>query len=182
MAKNIIIITAVVITLIAIGATALYIIQRQEGEEVKTGQEVATIPEAPEQQVNTSDWKVYRNEEYRFEMKYPPEWKVEEDKKSIVFRALKAPQTELPPLVIEIIENPNCIPLEELREHFPPEYFEVPENEFSVRYINGKLFYEFFPYITFAGEKIGVFVEDKYVLKIRGFYNETLISTFKFWR
>ncbi len=31
-----------------------------------------------ETEIDTSDWKVYRNEEYRFEVRYPEKWKVEQ--------------------------------------------------------------------------------------------------------
>lgn len=47
MLKNILIITAIIVTVIALGATATYITLRQGGEEVKE-QPVATVPEAPE--------------------------------------------------------------------------------------------------------------------------------------
>jgi heme/copper-type cytochrome/quinol oxidase subunit 2 len=34
---------------------------------------------------DTTNWNTYRDEEYRFEMKYPKEWKVETEETSILF-------------------------------------------------------------------------------------------------
>lgn len=75
MAKKTLIITAIIIAVIAIGATAAYIVLRQGGEVRR--KEVATIPEEPTAEpMDTSNWKTYRNERYRFEVKYPPTWEV----------------------------------------------------------------------------------------------------------
>jgi hypothetical protein len=77
MLKKTPIITAIIVAIIAIGATAVYITQRQGGEEAKRQKEVTTTAKKPE--TDTSYWKVYRNEVYGFEMKYPSDWKVQED-------------------------------------------------------------------------------------------------------
>jgi hypothetical protein len=86
MSKNIFIITAIIVAVIAIGATAIYITLRQEGEEMKPKQPVITPPKIPEEPIvqpeeptptepiDISDWKTYRNEEYGFEVKYPKDW------------------------------------------------------------------------------------------------------------
>ncbi len=94
MSKKIAIIALLVIAIIAVAGAATYIVQqkkeaqqRQEGaEKVRQEEQVATIPETPKQTlasqpeepattepVDTSDWKVYRNEKYGFEVRYPPE-------------------------------------------------------------------------------------------------------------
>lgn len=71
---------------IAIGATAVYITQRQGDREVAREKEVATIPKTPKKPVvqpeeltttdplNTSDWNVYHNERYGFAVRYPKDW------------------------------------------------------------------------------------------------------------
>jgi hypothetical protein len=78
-----IVITLLVIAFIAVAGAATYITLRQKGEEVKTEQEVATIPKVPEEPtttepIDTSDWKTYRNEKYEYEIRYPltplPDW------------------------------------------------------------------------------------------------------------
>jgi hypothetical protein len=59
MAKKIPIITAIIVVIIGLGATGVYLTLKQVGEEMK---------------IDTSDWKVYRNEKYGFELRYPPSW------------------------------------------------------------------------------------------------------------
>lgn len=61
--------------IIAVLGTTTYIIQQRQDkvvEKVRQEEEVATLPEKPE--IGISDWKVYRNEKYRFEVKYPKNW------------------------------------------------------------------------------------------------------------
>jgi len=96
MPKNTLIITALVVAVIVIGVTAVFTIQRQVSKEVKRREEVATTTERPivesqpeeptvqpeepttTEPIDTSDWKVYRNEKYGYEVKYPvdplPQW------------------------------------------------------------------------------------------------------------
>jgi|GEM_PF-6717779 len=81
MPRHTLIITAIIVAVILIGATAFSIFLRQGGKEVRRGEEVAVTPKEPVVQpeepttaetIDTSDWKTYRNEEYGFEFKYPP--------------------------------------------------------------------------------------------------------------
>lgn len=90
MPKHTLIITVIIVAVIVIGATAIYITLRQGSEEVKKQEEVATTtkkttsqPEKPVAQpeeptttepIDTSNWKIYRNDKYGFEVKYPKEW------------------------------------------------------------------------------------------------------------
>ncbi|MEM2991325.1 MAG: hypothetical protein QXQ02_09120 [Halobacteria archaeon] len=79
MPKKIAIITLMVIVLAAVTGTVTYILkQNQDKGAEKVGQEeaVATLPEKPE--IDTSEWQVYRNEKYGFEIKYPPQFSYEE--------------------------------------------------------------------------------------------------------
>jgi hypothetical protein len=105
MPKKTLIITVIIVAVIALGATAVYIVQRQEAGKVKRPEEVTTIPSAPEkpeaqpsetppitevtpqpetptttEPIDTSNWKVYRNEKYRFEVRYPINWEFWENK------------------------------------------------------------------------------------------------------
>jgi hypothetical protein len=80
MPKKTLIITAIMVAVIALGATAVYIVQRQEAGKVGPGG-VATIPkETPEESIvqspDTSRWMTYRMKECGFEIKYPLEAKL----------------------------------------------------------------------------------------------------------
>jgi hypothetical protein len=99
MPKKIAIIPLIAIVAIALGATAVYITQKQVGKEVRREEGVATVPQAPEkppvqppetppitevtpqpeaptttEPIDTSNWKVYRDEELRIVFRYPDEW------------------------------------------------------------------------------------------------------------
>jgi hypothetical protein len=82
MPKNIAIITITAIVLIVLGGAAAYIGLRQVPGQEGTGQgdegvqperSAITIPEEPTipEPIDTSDWKIYHNEEFGFEVRYP---------------------------------------------------------------------------------------------------------------
>jgi hypothetical protein len=84
MLKKIGIITAIIVAIILIGLTAIYITQRQEGEEMRREERVATTPKVPEQPTiqpeepvtqpeTPTDWKIYKGEKWGWMIKYPPE-------------------------------------------------------------------------------------------------------------
>jgi hypothetical protein len=81
-------------------------------KEIKETQ-IKTEKEAPKDE--TADWKVYRNEEFGFEIKYPPKWeynKVEEN--YIGFydpEKIKIPETPYE-LIIKIFHKEKGIPLD----------------------------------------------------------------------
>ena len=162
--------------------------------------EVVTPQKVQTQEIDTSDWKTYRNGKYGFELKYPKEWKLEGNEEKSITIYLE--DRDYMPLLlsIEVIDNPNCLPLEELEEVIAyPDLLKSPEL-FSVKYINGKLFYDFRPPVVVSeyygplegsGLRFGLFIGNKYRIRIveglafrsTGFnddYLDTLISTFKF--
>lgn len=185
MSKNLVIIIAIV--LIAFGGTAAYIGLRQMpsqagaeqgGKKMGNGQTVAAPRRSvPIAHIDTSNWKTYRNEKYGFSFKYPKEWKiktsVEEGETGIVLN----PPGNFSPVSFLVIDNPKCTPIDK----YLPSYYFDPQSDFSVKYNNGKLFYSFRPYISYAGKRYGMFVTDKYFLEATNF-DDTVVSTFRFER
>jgi hypothetical protein len=152
MPKKTLIITAIIVAVIALGATAVYVTLRQEGGKVKRPEGVVTIPKAPEQpsvsqpekleepqepvvqpeekvmpqepatqpkepttaesteSVDTQNWKIYRNQEFGFEMKYPLDWHFgggeawEYKGKTVFFITLEYPFRTQPSIRIDIEE------------------------------------------------------------------------------
>lgn len=63
---------------------------------------------------DTSDWQIYRNEEYGFEMKYPEDW--EQNKEEIIFSKTfinSKGQKNGAYFSVEVFDNLTSIPLEE---------------------------------------------------------------------
>jgi hypothetical protein len=76
--KKLILITLLIILIGAIGVS-VYLLKgmgRQVGKVPTPTQ--PTLPSQPE--IDTSDWKVYRNEDYGFEVRYPRDWVVKDIK------------------------------------------------------------------------------------------------------
>jgi hypothetical protein len=77
--------------------------------EIKKPEKVET--EKPKIEEETANWKIYRNEEYGFEIKYPEVWEVKEySKRDISF--LAPPLAEFPDvqdvmIQVKILENPE---------------------------------------------------------------------------
>jgi len=60
--------TVIIIICLVATAVAVYWIQTEE---------ISPMPQAVIKSNMTADWLVYKNENFRFEFKYPPEWKVQ---------------------------------------------------------------------------------------------------------
>lgn len=73
--KNKIIITVIIFLVIILLASAGYFILSK-----RSVKPVETQTQQSSQNINTSDWKTYRNEEYGFEVQYPGNWSVYSDK------------------------------------------------------------------------------------------------------
>jgi hypothetical protein len=94
MLKKTLIITAIIVAVIALGVTALYIAKRQVGKEAKKPEGTATglgkriVYPKDTVAIDTSDWKIYRNEKYGFEVRYPNNWQISpysDDEEQIFF-------------------------------------------------------------------------------------------------
>jgi hypothetical protein len=125
MLKKTLIIIGIIVAAITLGVTALYIAKRQGGEEAKRQKEVTTTAKKPE--TDTSDWKVYRNEVYGFEIKYPSDWKILEDYGQVVtnidfFGSMPdLPQGTEDHFLIQIYELGETLNLKEWVKNFYPE-------------------------------------------------------------
>jgi hypothetical protein len=126
MPKNIIvIITIIAIALIVLGGVAAYIgLKSQKGvqEEMREEEQpAAVIPEPAEEPViqpkepitteliDTSDWKTYRNEEYGFELKYPRDFFIFKESRSLVVlvpNRYRDNGTETPQIEVNVYSNP----------------------------------------------------------------------------
>ena len=83
MPRNILIIFLLILALFALGVTTFYLTLKEKGERMEKEERVETLPEEPvvesqepttAEAIDTSDWKVYRDEELGIAFKYPKEW------------------------------------------------------------------------------------------------------------
>lgn len=85
MSKKSLLITLVII----LAGVSLFFILRQRGEAPTQEQPTPVVTEEPttpsSEPIDTSDWQTYRNEEYGFEYKLPPNWTIEKTTTPAVF-------------------------------------------------------------------------------------------------
>ncbi len=81
------------IGLILISLETIFI-QKQNEILIKQEKEVFAEIKTEKLDIDISSWLTYRNEEYGFEFRYPREWRVKEDKNTIVFKPIDANPTQ----------------------------------------------------------------------------------------
>ena len=107
MPRNILVIILLILALFALGTATFYFTLKEKGEKIEKEEKTATLPKtsqtkkvSPEPEkivtqpqeptqeptttepIDTPDWKVYRNEKYGVEFKYPSGYKIEKDEDS----------------------------------------------------------------------------------------------------
>ncbi|MBI2415180.1 MAG: hypothetical protein HYV33_00775 [Candidatus Kerfeldbacteria bacterium] len=98
-------------------------------------------------EVDTSDWLTYTNEEYGFRFKYPREWSIQERKNYInIFSAKQSellkndPQTSAQ-IYISVLNDPNPEPIQELYKN--EKDFKLIQSDSAVMIISYEDFNEY---------------------------------------
>ncbi len=110
--------------------------QEQGGQGMREEQPAATVPlpEPTISEIDTSDWKVYFNDKYRFQVKYPSDWEIKESDKSDRSIGLVAPSDKFSAFSITELENPERLTLDEWYEKST-----VIQGRPTIFFANGKL-------------------------------------------
>lgn len=203
MEKRTLLITLLIIILTGgIAASAFYIAKELSHPKKETDQTTLEATGPPFSQtekevgtasttVDTSDWKVYENEECGFEVKYPKNWIIQEQEinANVIFFPKSFKESyEHPFIGINIKSNPRGLNIRDFYNGVNErDLFSQSDNEYRIGKIAGKRYFRFEPYITFTGEVIvviplnSIFVEitDIGVQYQNGIF-DTMLSTLKF--
>jgi len=188
-------IVLVILALVLISGAAAYVSLRIFSKPASMPEKPITESIPPKVPIQTevdqtSDWKTYRNEEYRFEMKYPNNWILESYGSAIkVFSSeFKGAKRDYPFILINIRPNAQKLSIKEFygRSNERNLFFQS-NNEYTQGQIGGKTYYRFAPYITFAGEVVVVVCLDLAFIEIQGVgpasqgrVFDTMLSSFRF--
>lgn len=198
--RTLFIILLILILTGVITVTGLYI-----GKKLARPQEEPIIPPSIESEeiapkitptepseIDISSWKTYRDEKYRYEIRYPAGWIVESKNTNMtVFSPSKLEgKYEQPFIEINVKSNPQNLSIREFYNGINDrDLFSQTNNRYTTGEIAGRKYFKFVPYITFAGKVVVVIPLNSTFLEITDFgskYQEnrvfdTMISTLKFF-